>query len=151
MSSLIRPRLTSGRLSLLTSTFRLFIFRAVDPTVLRDFRQPICVYRFFWFRFLVNIEEMQHCRQLTAPPYKRRDATASGQNATETQAIVPAAIQLLMLALATLSISGTALAPPHATVPDVLFSLCCIENVTFSFLTQIILDLSHSLSSIKIK
>jgi len=29
MSSLIRPRLTSGRLSLLTSTFRLFIFRAV--------------------------------------------------------------------------------------------------------------------------
>ena len=35
---------------------------------------------------------MQHCRQLTDPPYKRRDATASGQNATETQAIVPAAI-----------------------------------------------------------
>jgi len=48
MSSLIRPRLTIGRLSLLTSTFRLFIFRGVDPAVLRNFRQPICVYC-FWF------------------------------------------------------------------------------------------------------
>ena len=85
MSSLIRPRLTSGRLSLLTSTLRLFIFRAVDPTILRDFRQPICVYR-FRFGSLVNIKEIRHYRALTDLPYKRRDATASGQTATETQA-----------------------------------------------------------------
>jgi len=85
MSSLIRPRLTSGRLSLLTSTLRLFIFRAVDPTILRDFRQPICVYR-FRFESLVNIKEIRHHRPLTDLPYKRRDATASGQTATATQA-----------------------------------------------------------------
>jgi len=107
MSSLIRPRLTSGRLSLLTSTFRLFIFRAVRSSCPSRFPSAN-------LRISFTIRVPSQYRGNAAQPaahrssLQRRDATASGQNATETQAIVPAAIQLLMLALATLSISRTA-------------------------------------------